>query len=105
MTSSLQPEKSLTVADIAERVESVLAEATLAEKIAMMSGKGFFRQYKADGKLWGGSPYRAGGGIDRLGVPAFWFTDGPRGVARGQHRHRASRRAGQRSERGDCSGR
>jgi len=84
MTSSLQPEKSLTVADIAERVESVLAEATLAEKIAMMSGKGFFRQYKADGKLWGGSPYRAGGGIDRLGVPAFWFTDGPRGVARGQ---------------------
>ncbi|WP_310475482.1 glycoside hydrolase family 3 C-terminal domain-containing protein, partial [Sandarakinorhabdus sp.] len=50
----------------------------------MMSGQGFFKQYKADGKVWGASPYRAGGGIDRLGVPAFWFSDGPRGVARGQ---------------------
>jgi len=62
----------------------VLAEATLAEKIAMMSGRGFYADLKADAGVWGGRPYRAGGGIDRLGVPALWFTDGPRGVARGQ---------------------
>jgi beta-glucosidase len=29
-------------------------------------------------------PYRAGGGIERLGVEPLTFTDGPRGVARGQ---------------------
>jgi beta-glucosidase len=80
----LLPEPGLSDAEIAERVENVLATATLAEKVAMMSGRGFFKQYKADDKIWGASPYRAGGGIDRLGVPAFWFSDGPRGVARGQ---------------------
>jgi beta-glucosidase len=80
----LLPEPGLTDAEIAARVENVLSTATLAEKVAMMSGRGFFRQFKADGKLWGASPYRAGGGIDRLGVPAFFFSDGPRGVARGQ---------------------
>jgi beta-glucosidase len=80
----LLPETGLSDAEIALRVDHVLATATLAEKIGMMSGKGFFRQFRADDKIWGGSPYRAGGGIERLGVPAFWFSDGPRGVARGQ---------------------
>jgi beta-glucosidase len=80
----LLPEPGISDADIAARVDNVLAAATLAEKVAMMSGQGFFRQYKADGKVWGASPYRAGAGIDRLDVPAFWFSDGPRGVARGQ---------------------
>lgn len=80
----LLPEPGLEADAIADRVEQVLAAATLAEKVAMMSGQGFFRQFKADGKIWGASPYRAGGGIERLGVPALWFSDGPRGVARGQ---------------------
>ncbi|WP_017669400.1 glycoside hydrolase family 3 C-terminal domain-containing protein [Sandarakinorhabdus sp. AAP62] len=80
----LLPEPGLSDTAIAERVENVLATATLAEKVAMMSGQGFFKQYKADGKVWGASPYRAGGGVARLGVPAFFFSDGPRGVARGQ---------------------
>ncbi|MFZ4689701.1 MAG: beta-glucosidase [Polymorphobacter sp.] len=78
------PQPGLTPAAIDRRIDAVLAAATLAEKIGMMSGKGFFDAFKADGRLWGARPYRAGGGIDRLGVPAFWFTDGPRGVARGQ---------------------
>ena len=65
-------------------VERILGEATLAEKVGMMSGSGFFRAFVEDGKVWGSRPYRAGGGIDRLDVPALWFTDGPRGVARGQ---------------------
>lgn len=71
-------------AAIAALVDQVLGEATLAEKVGMMSGRGFFRAFAEDGKTWGARPYRAGGGIERLDVPALWFTDGPRGVARGQ---------------------
>ncbi len=37
-----QPEKGLDADQISERVESILAHATLAEKVAMMAGKGFF---------------------------------------------------------------
>ncbi len=70
--------------DVTATVEAILAEATLAEKIGMMSGRGFFSDYREDGGVWGARPYRAGSGIDRLGVPPLYFTDGPRGVARGQ---------------------
>jgi beta-glucosidase len=77
------PQKGMNAEDIAQTVETILAEATLDEKVGMMSGKGFFKDFKEDGGRWGGRPYRAGGGIERLGVPAFYFTDGPRGVARG----------------------
>lgn len=65
-------------------VDRILARATLAEKVGMMSGRGFFQAFAEDGKVWGSRPYRAGGGIERLDVPALFFTDGPRGVARGQ---------------------
>lgn len=82
--TELAPSKNLTPSQIAMRVDAILDQATLAEKVGMMSGKGFFAAYKEDGGVWGGRPYRAGGGIERLGVPAFYFTDGPRGVARGQ---------------------
>lgn len=82
--SPFAPEKGLDDPAIAQRVEAILAEATLAEKVAMLSGRGFFETFRADGRVWGASPYRAGGGIERLHVPALWFTDGPRGVARGQ---------------------
>ena len=81
--SEFEPRTGLTENEIAQRVNAILTEATLAEKVGMMSGRGFFAAYKADGGVWGASPYRAGGGIDRLGIPAFYFTDGPRGVARG----------------------
>jgi beta-glucosidase len=64
-------------------VDNILAEATLEEKVGMLSGKGFFKAFVEDDRVWGARPYRAGGGIERLGVPALWFTDGPRGVARG----------------------
>lgn len=82
--NDLAPEKGLDAAGIATRIDAILADATLAEKVAMMSGRGFFAAFKEDEGVWGARPYRAGGGIERLGVPAFWFTDGPRGVARGQ---------------------
>lgn len=66
------------------KVQAALAEATLEEKVAMMSGKGFFAAFVEDNRVWGGRPYRAGGGCERLGLPYFGFSDGPRGVARGQ---------------------
>lgn len=84
MTNDFAPVKGLSADEIEARIDSILAEATLAEKVGMMSGRGFFAAYKEDGRVWGARPYRAGGGIERLGVPCFWFTDGPRGVARGQ---------------------
>ena len=69
---------------IADTIDAILNHATLAEKVGMLSGRGFFQEFMADDRLWGARPYRAGSGIERLGVPPLWFTDGPRGVARGQ---------------------
>jgi beta-glucosidase len=77
------PVKGMSPADIASVIDAILTEATLAEKVGMMSGKGFFAQYRESGGIWASHPYRAGGGIERLDVPALYFTDGPRGVARG----------------------
>ena len=83
MTDHL-PEKGLSSAEQAQRIEAILNEATLAEKVGMMSGTGFFALYRDSGKVWGAHAYRAGGGIERLGLEPFRFSDGPRGVARGQ---------------------
>ncbi|GAO79403.1 beta-glucosidase [Sphingopyxis sp. C-1] len=69
---------------IVDTIDAIMAQATLAEKVGMLSGRGFFQEFMADDRLWGARPYRAGSGIERLGVPPLWFTDGPRGVARGQ---------------------
>lgn len=77
------PRPGMTGSEIDDTVAAILAEATLEEKVAMMSGRGFLAQFVQSGGRWGGHPYRAGGGCDRLGVPALYFTDGPRGVARG----------------------
>ena len=77
------PRKGMTAAEMDGLVTDILAAATLEEKVAMMSGRGFLQAMREDGGRWGGRPYRAGGGIERLGVPALYFTDGPRGVARG----------------------
>ena len=76
------PRKGMSDEDIENLITDILAEATLEEKVAMMSGKGFYESMARTGMEWGAEPYRAGGGIDRLGVPALYFTDGPRGVAR-----------------------
>jgi beta-glucosidase len=84
MASSYAPRKGMTKTEIDEHVDAILREATLEEKVAMMSGRGFFKQYNESGRVWGASPYRAGGGCERLDVPPLYFTDGPRGVARGQ---------------------
>ncbi len=80
---NLSPRKGMTEQEIAAAIDESLREATLEEKVAMMSGRGFFKQFSESGNRWGANPYRAGGGCERLGVPALYFTDGPRGVARG----------------------
>lgn len=78
------PRRGMAPDEIDRTVASIVAACTLDEKVAMMSGKGFFRAMKEDGMVWGARPYRAGAFNERLGVPALYFTDGPRGVARGQ---------------------
>jgi beta-glucosidase len=77
------PRKDLSPAGIDRLVSDILAEATLEEKVAMMSGHGFFALHAASG-VWGSAPYPAGGGLERLGIAPLYFSDGPRGVARGQ---------------------
>jgi beta-glucosidase len=81
--TQFKPRKGMTEAEINAAIAAVLAEATLEEKVGMMSGAGFFQAYMEDNKVWAARPYRAGGGIERLGIAPFYFTDGPRGVARG----------------------
>jgi beta-glucosidase len=79
---STSPETQVEHA-IATRVDTLIGQMTLAEKVAMMSGRGFFEALKEDDRVWGARPYRAGGGNERLGLTPLWFTDGPRGVTRG----------------------
>ena len=80
----LGPKPGMSPNDIAQTVDAILDTATLPEKVAMLSGRGFYKAYLEDNRVWAARPYRAGGGCERLNVPALWFTDGPRGVARGQ---------------------
>mgnify|MGYP002777691686 CR=1 FL=1 len=82
MTAS-PPQKGASPAAIDQAVDAILAEASLAEKVGMMSGHGVFKAF-AETRVWGAVPYRAGSGVERLGVEPLWFTDGPRGVARGR---------------------
>ncbi len=80
----LGPKPGMTSNDIAQTISAILNAATLPEKVAMLSGRGFYKAYLEDNRVWAARPYRAGAGCERLNVPALWFTDGPRGVARGQ---------------------
>jgi beta-glucosidase len=80
----LSPRKGMGPAEIDAVIARFLGEATLSEKVAMVSGKGFFKLYKASGKRWGADPYPAGSGSPRFAILPLYFTDGPRGVARGE---------------------
>ena len=63
------PRKGMTDKEINSTVEAILQEATIEEKVAMMSGKGFFESMQRTGRRWGGEPYRAGGGCERPRTP------------------------------------
>jgi beta-glucosidase len=80
----LSPRKGMTDDEIAQVVGRIIEAATLEEKVAMMSGHGFLAHMQESGGRLGSHPYRAGAGCERLSVPCFYFTDGPRGVVRGE---------------------
>jgi beta-glucosidase len=56
-----------------ERVDQLLSEMTLEEKVAQMSGTTFISG------LYGTEPWNVPG-VERLGIPPFKMSDGPRGV-------------------------
>lgn len=65
-----------------DQVKSWIAQMSLTEKIALMSGKDFYERFlNEDKQQFGVRVYNAGGGNARLGVPELRFADGPRGVA------------------------
>jgi len=68
----------MTEENINDVVKEALDMMTLKEKVATMSGKNFYLLLLKDRKF-GVRPY-PGGGVKRLGIPPFLFTDGPRGV-------------------------
>lgn len=52
-------------------IDSLIASMTLDEKVGMLHGTGMF----------------VSGGVDRLGIPEFHYTDGPNGVREELERH------------------
>jgi hypothetical protein len=59
------------------RADALLAQMTLDEKIAMVSGTGFAFGSGYAGRL---------AGVERLGIPPLYLADGPNGVGNGSTR-------------------
>ncbi|MFX0101762.1 MAG: beta-glucosidase [Candidatus Hodarchaeota archaeon] len=71
--------KGMTRKEIDDFVDHALSELTLKEKVSLMSGvKDFLRDILEDEGVGGRRAYR-GTEIERLGIPPYIFTDGPRG--------------------------
>lgn len=64
---------------LATEIDDIIKALTPEEKVAMMSGSGFYRIH-SDAKKWGAKPYPAGAANERLGIEGLKFSDGPRGV-------------------------
>ena len=64
-------------AEVDELVEQALEQMTLKEKIDQMAGRGIIKSVLMDLKF--GDRAYPGGGLERLGIPPYSFTDGPRG--------------------------
>jgi beta-glucosidase len=75
--------RGATPQQLEERIEAVLSELSLEEKVAMLSGHGFMEQIAKDGGRYCARLYHIGAGNKRLGIPPLFFNDGPRGVAMG----------------------
>jgi len=65
------------------RIDALLADLSLEEKVWMLSGHGFFEQIKEDGGRYCARLYHIGAGNERLAIPPLLFMDGPRGVDMG----------------------
>jgi beta-glucosidase len=74
----LKIKKGMSIHEIDEFVEKALEEMTLEEKTYAMTGHNFYKYVLID-KKFGARAY-PGGGVKRLNIPPFLFTDGPRGV-------------------------
>ena len=70
--------KGMTEEEIDEVVNKALDMMTLKEKVASMSGNNFYLLVLKDRKF--GVRAYPGGGVKRLNIPPFLFTDGPKGV-------------------------
>lgn len=66
------------------RIDELLVDLSLDEKIAMLSGHGFLEQVAEDGGRYCARAYHVGAGNARLGIPPLLFMDGPRGVVMGR---------------------
>ena len=74
----LKIRKGMSIHEIDEFVEKAIEEMTLEEKTYVMTGHNFYKNVLID-KKFGARAY-PGGGVPRLNIPPFLFTDGPRGV-------------------------
>jgi beta-glucosidase len=74
----LEIKKGMTEEEINSIVSKALSTMTLKEKVAAMSGNNFYLLMLKDLKF--GVRAYPGGGVPRLNMPPFYFTDGPRGV-------------------------
>jgi beta-glucosidase len=73
-----QIKKGMTPQEIEIVVSNAITEMTLKEKAYIMTGHNFFKILLKDKGI--GKRVVPGGGVERLGIPPFYFTDGPRGV-------------------------
>ena len=78
MMDNLKIRKGMSVHEIDEFVEKALEVMTLEEKTYTMTGHNFFKNVAKDRKF--GARAYPGGGVQRLKIPPFLFTGGPRGV-------------------------
>ena len=75
----LDIKKGMREEEIDGVVNKALDMMTLKEKVASMSGNNFYLLLLKDRKF--GVRAYPGGGVKRLGIPPFLFTDGPKGVS------------------------
>ena len=71
--------KGMTDDEIDVTINKALDMMTLKEKVASMSGNNFYLLLLKDHKF--GVRAYPGGGVKRLNIPPFLFTDGPKGVS------------------------
>ncbi|QTD57085.1 beta-glucosidase family protein [Parasphingorhabdus cellanae] len=66
---------------IEKELDDLIPTLSLKEKVAMMSGKDFYKYYfTIDNRQFGVRAYNAGGGCEQLDLAPLSYADGPRGV-------------------------
>jgi beta-glucosidase len=69
---------------IEARIDALMNELSLEEKVPMLSGHGFLEQIAEDGGRYCARLYHIGAGNERLSIPPLLFMDGPRGIDMGE---------------------